>query len=229
MIQSVFMVVRRKTRSKTKVSKATKPQETKVDSSFLSRFKSKKFLTIILLIIIGGALFYFKGLFIAAIVNGQPITRFAVISELEKRSGEQTLSSIITETLILQEAQKRNITVTQKEIDDSIKKIESDLKEQKQSLDQALAFQGMARKDFEYQLRLRKLVEKMLVKEIEPTDKEISDYIEQNKDSLPKDTSEEEIEKTVKEQLKQQKLSTKVQEWLADLQNKASINYFVTY
>jgi len=226
------MAVKKKINSKgeTKEKARQNFEERNIFSSkLIPLLRKPKLFVPLILIILGVVAFYAKGLFIAAIVNGQPITRFAVISELEKRSGEQTLSSIITETLILQEAQKRNITVTQKEIDDSIKKIESDLKEQKQSLDQALAFQGMARKDFEYQLRLRKLVEKMLVKEIEPTDKEISDYIEQNKDSLPKDTSEEEIEKTVKEQLKQQKLSTKVQEWLADLQNKASINYFVTY
>lgn len=190
--------------------------------------KPKVYISLIVIILAVTA-FYLKGLFIAAIVNGQPITRLAVVSELEKRNGKQTLSSIITETLILQEAQKRNITVSQKELDDAIKSIENDLKKQKQSLDQALAFQGMTRKDFEDQLRLRNLVEKMLAKDIEPTDKEISDYIEKNKDTLPKDLKEEEIKKTVKEQLKQQKLSSKVQEWLADLQKKATINYFVNY
>lgn len=190
--------------------------------------KPKVYISLIVIILVTAAL-YLKGLFIVAIVNGQPITRLAVIRELEKRNGEQTLSSMITETLILQEAQKRNVTVSQKEIEDSVKTIEKDLKKQNQSLDQALAFQGMTKKDFERQLQLKKLVEKMLAKEIEPTDKEINEYIEQNKDSLPKDMKEEEIKQTAKEQLAQQKLSSKVQEWLADLQKKATINYFVNY
>lgn len=191
--------------------------------------KKRNILIFLAIVIVIGSLYYLKGLFIAAIVNGQPITRLAIIKELEKRNGKQLLSSIVSEALILQEAQKRNVTVSQKEIDDSVKSIEKDLKERGQNLDQALTFQGMSRKDFEYQLRLRKLVEKMLAKEVKPTDKEINDYIEQNKDSIPKDMSEEEIKQTAKEQLTQQKLSSKVQEWLADLQKNASINYFVSY
>jgi len=191
--------------------------------------KKPKIYISLAIIILALAAFYFKGLFIAAIVNGQPITRLAIIKELEKRNGEQALSSLITEILILQEAQKRNVTVTQKEIEDSIKSVESDFKKQEQNLDQALASQGMTRKDFEHQLRLKNLVEKMLAKEAEPTEKEVNDYIEQNKDSLPKELSEKEIKDAVKKQLKQQKLSSKVQEWLADLQRKASINYFVNY
>lgn len=224
------MVVKKAIKNRGKLIAAVKMEEGgNYPQKFLKILKRPKIYVPLAVIILTGAAFYAKGLFIAAIVNGQPITRLAVISELEKRSGEQTLSSIVTETLILQEAQKRNVTVSQKELDDSIKSIEKDLKKQKQSLDQALSFQGMTRKDFEDQLRLRNLVEKMLAKEIEPTDKEVNDYIEQNKDTLPKDLTEEQIKKTVKEQLRQQKLSSKVQEWLADLQRKATINYFVDY
>ena len=41
---------------------------------------------IIIIAVIGGLLFYYKSLFIAVTVNGSPISRLAVISELEKRS-----------------------------------------------------------------------------------------------------------------------------------------------
>ena len=129
----------------------------------------------------------------------------------------------------MQEAKKKNIEVSQEEIDKSAKQIEESLKQQGQNLDTALAVQGMTRQDFLMQLRLRGLVEKLLADQIKVTDKEVSDYIEKNKDTLPTNLKEDEIKKGVKEQLKQQKLASKSQEWLATLQKNAKINYFVSY
>ena len=225
------MAARKKVRSKGRAEEIRENIEER--NIFFRRLvlllRKPKIFVPLILIILGVAAFYAKGLFIAAIVNGQPITRLALVKELEKRNGEQTLSSIITETLILQEAEKRGVSVTQEELNDSVKKIEDQLKKQGQNLDQGLVFQGMTRKDFENQLRLKILVEKMLADEIEPKEEEVKDYIEKNKDTLPKDLTDEEEEQTVIERLRQQNLSNKVQKWLADLQKNATINYFVNY
>ena len=183
-------------------------------------------LTIAVLILLA---LLFKGFFVAALVNGQPIARLTIIQELEKQGGKQTLSSLINQTLILQEAKKKNIEVSQEEIDKSAKQIEESLKQQGQNLDTALAVQGMTRQDFLMQLRLRGLVEKLLADQIKVTDKEVSDYIEKNKDTIPTNLKEDEIKKGVKEQLKQQKLASKSQEWLTGLAKSAKINYFVNY
>jgi len=40
---------------------------------------------------------------------------------------------------------------------------------------------------------------------------------------------EDEIKKGVREQLRQQKLASKSQEWLTGLEKNAKINYFVNY
>ena len=233
------MVAKRKTTSRTKTSKITSPQrvrieeESKIDDverpSFLSRFKTRKFLILLLIIIVGGVLFYFKGLFIVATVNGQPVTRIALIQELEKRNGKQMLSSLVTQILIEQEAQKQNISVSKEEIDNEVKKVEEGLKKQGQTLDAALGFQGLTKNDFIAQIKLQKLVEKMLAKDIKVTDKEVADYIATNKDSIPTDLKPEEVTASAKQQLEQQKLSTKAQPWIEGLQSKAKINYFVNY
>jgi len=68
----------------------------------------------LLVVVLVVAAFLLKGLFIAALVNGQPISRFTVISELEKQSGKQALTSLVNQTLIFQEAKKKNITVSPK-------------------------------------------------------------------------------------------------------------------
>jgi len=183
-------------------------------------------LIIIVLVILA---FLLKGLFVAALVNGQPISRLTLIAELEKQGGKQTLSSLVNQTLILQEAKKKNIEVNQKEIEAQSKQIEDSLTKQGQNLDTALAVQGLTRQDFMTQLKLRSLVEKLLANQIKVTDKEVTDYMEKNKETLPINLKEDEIKKGVTEQLKQQKLASASQGWLANLQKEAKINYFVNY
>lgn len=193
------------------------------------KLKQPKIFIPLAIIVLAILAFYFKGLFIAVLVNGQPITRFEVIGDLEKQGGKQTLSSLVNQVLILQEAEKKNVTVSQKEIDDQTKKVEESLKTQGQSLDTALAVQGMTRQDFQTQLKIRTLVEKLLADKMKVADKEVSDYIEKNKETLPTDLKEDEIKKGVREQLEQQKLASASQEWLTNLQKNAKINYFVNY
>lgn len=173
--------------------------------------------------------FLLKGMLVVALVNGQPITRLSLIQELEKQGGKQTLSSLVNQTLILQEAKKKNVEVSQEEIEKSAKQIEESLKQQGQDLNTALTMQGLTRQDFLMQLKLRNLVEKLLADKIKVTDKEVDEYIEKNKETLPTDLKEDEIKKGVSEQLKQQKLAAKSQEWLTTLQKNAKINYFVSY
>jgi hypothetical protein len=89
--------------------------------------------------------------------------------------------------------------------------------------------QGLTRQDFLTQLKLRSLVEKLLADKIKVTDKEVAEYIEKNQETLPENLKEDEIKKGVGEQLKQQKLASSSQEWLANLTKNAKINYFVNY
>ncbi len=194
-----------------------------------NKLRQPKIFVPLIIIIIFGILYYFKGLFIVAIVNGNPISRISLIRELERRDGKQVLSSLVAQELILQEAKKKNVNVDKKEIDDETKKAEAGLAKQGQNLDQALAIQGLTRKDFIKQLEIEKLVEKIFAKEIQVSDKEVSDYVEQNKTTIPAEMKLEDVRSAVKKQLEQQKLSVKVQPWLQNLQKNAKINYFVNY
>ncbi len=221
----------RKSKIKNQKSKLQESTGSKLDNKYSIKDKLKQpkvFIGLIVIILIAAA-FFLKGLFIVALVNGQPITRLDVITELEKQGGKQTLSSMVNQALILQTAKKKNIQVSQKEIDDAVKQVEDSLKSQGQSLDTALAVQGMTKQDLLMQLKLRSLVEKLLADKIKVTDKEVADYIEKNKDTLPTDLKEDEIKKGVEEQLKQQKLATASQVWLEELNKNAKINYFVNY
>lgn len=182
-------------------------------------------LAVIALIVL---LYLLRNLFVAAVVNGQPVSRFSVITELERQGGKQTLESIVTKTLITQEANKRNITVSQKDVDDEMKNIQSNLEKQGQKLDQVLALQGMTRQQLEEQIRLQKMIEKM-VGSVNVSEKEIDDYITSNQDSLPTDQDQKTMRNNIKQNLRRQKLNTKAQAFLENLRKNAKIDYYVKY
>lgn len=166
---------------------------------------------------------------IVATVNGQPIDRFSYNRELEKQAGKQVMNNLVTKALILQEARKQNMNVSSQEIDDEIKKIESNLSKQGQKLEQVLSFQGMSKDDLREQLKYQKLIQKMVGKDVKVIDKEINDYIDKNKSSFPENAKPEEMKSTARKQLYQQKLNDKIRVWLENLQKKAKVNYNVRY
>lgn len=222
------------TKRTTPVKKATKAEATvatpvKNESPKVTRpsFKIKRSYVLagIAALLLLGALYLLRNYFIVATVNGQPITRLEYSKELERLSGKQAMNSIVTKTLILQEAKKQNVSVTNEEIDNEIKKIETNLQAQGQKLDSVLTLQGLTRESLREQISLQKLIEKMVGKDIKVTDKEIDDYITANQASLPQETKPEELRKQVSEQLRQQKLNDKVQEWLQKLQQDAKVSY----
>lgn len=184
---------------------------------------------IVIIAVITALIVRYKGLFVAASVNGQPIFRLTVIKEVEKQAGKQAMSNLVRNSLIEQEARKQNVTVSEKEINDEIKKVEATLSKSGQKMDQVLALQGLTKEDLKKLIRLDKMVSKMVGKDIKVSDKDIDAYIEKNKESLPEGQTEEQIRKSVSDSLRQQLLNEKVQKWLADLQAKAKVQYFVQY
>lgn len=194
-----------------------------------AKISAKNFLIPAVILAIAAALYLAKGLLVAAVVNGKPITRIALVQELEKQSAAKTLDSLITKALIQQEIARQKVIVSQSEVDAELKKIEDSLSAQGQKLDEALASQGLTRKEFAGEIQLQKQMEKVISKDISVSDEEVNEYIKQNKDSLPKDSTDEQIKTMVKEQLLQEKLSEKFQAWLADLQKKANIIRFVKF
>ena len=220
---------RQSARSTVSVQKHAVEKSDKQSSPKALRVRKSYLLLGLIIIVFAAFLYFFRGFFVAAVVNGQPRPRLAVVRETEKQSGKQALNTLVRNTLIEQEAKKQNVSVSDDEINSEMKKVENTLSKQGQKLDQVLALQGMTREDLRKLIRLDKLVGKMVGKDVKVSDKDVADYIDKNKDTLPKDQSEDQIKNTVKERLRQQQLNSKVQSWLANLQSKAKILYFVQY
>ncbi len=195
----------------------------------LKNIKKSKLFWIPVAVILALIIFRFKGILVAATVNGEPISRISLVQQLEKQGGKTVLDNLVTNALILQEAKKQKVTVTPQEITDQIAKISDNLKKQGQDLDQALAAQGMTKSDLNDQVKLQILVQKLAGQGIEVSDKEAEDYFNQNKTTYPKNTKFASVKDQIVSDLKSQKLNEKISKWLSDLRTNAKISYFVNY
>ncbi len=183
----------------------------------------------IVVIVLALVVFFGKSLVVAATVNGQPISRLAIIKDLETQSGKATLDSVITRTLVYQEASKKNISVTEKDIDNEVSKIQKQFQAQGQNLDALLATQGLTKERFRDEVKVQLLVTKILGDQAKVTDKEFNDFLEKNKDLVANEKDQEAAKKSLRQQMEQQKLAQKYQEWIANVKKNAKINYFVNY
>lgn len=207
-----------------------------VSSSSSTWLTTKKYLRnprvlvgLAVVIIIVALVYALRGWFIVATVNGQPITRWEFDHQLEQESGKQVLNSLVTQRLIEQYAASKNVSVNQSDIDTTVNQLSKSLQSQGQTLDSALAAQGMSKNDFMEQVRLQKLVQKLLGNSIKVSDKEVSDYIAQNKSSFDPKASQSAMESQARQQLEQQKLSDQAQALVTKLQNQAKITYFASF
>lgn len=192
--------------------------------------KNRRSLIIAGVIIVLAVVIYFtRGILIAATVNGQPISRLAIIRDLERQSGQLAVESAITRALVFQEARKKNINVTDKDIDSEIAKIEKQFSDQGQDLNQLLAAQGLTRERFREEVRIQIMVTRILGDDAKVTDKEFNDFMANNQDLITEGENEATARATLRQQMEQQKLAQKYQEWIANVKKNAKINYFVEY
>lgn len=214
------------------MAKKEKAVRKSIISNLIVKPPKKIFLLGLFFLLVLGLIYFSVRFLLAASVNGQLIGRLTIIKELEKQGGKKTLDTIILKTLINQEAKKRKVIISQKDIDAEIQKIETNVTAQGLTLDQLLQQQGMKKSDLTDEIKLQLLVTKMAGSNISVTDKEIGDYLASQKEQSLLGSVQSTSELTrdqAKEAIKQQKLQEKIQTFVADLKNKAKINYFIKY
>lgn len=214
------------------MAKKEKTVKKDIAPNLIVRSPKKIFLLGLIFFLVLGLIYFSARSLLVASVNGQLVGRLTIIKELEKQAGKKTLDTVILKTLINQEAKKRKVTVSQKDIDVEIKKIETNVAAQGLTLDQVLQQQGMEKSDLTDGVRIQLLVSRLVGDNVNITDKEIDDYLASQKgQSLPGSTQSapELTRDQAKEAIKQQKLQEKIQTFVSDLKAKAKINYFIKY
>lgn len=162
---------------------------------------------------------------VVAKVNGKNISRISYIKALEKQSGKQVLEQMIVESMIEQEAAKNKIKIEDSEIKAGVTKVEEQVKSQGQTLESALADEGMNLKDLERQIKIEKIIEKLSDPKKEITEAQIAEFLSENKDRLPKGATKAELNELAKKQLESQIKAEAASNWFANLKKEAKIIY----
>ncbi|KKU16202.1 MAG: PpiC-type peptidyl-prolyl cis-trans isomerase [Candidatus Woesebacteria bacterium GW2011_GWC2_45_9] len=191
--------------------------------------KNKKFKYSAIIILIAILLALTKSLFVAALVNGWPVSRIAVIKALEKQGGSDVLNTLVERSLIFQEAGRLGVKISDDVINTQITSIEEILKGQSLTLEEALAARGQTKKDLIDQIRIQKTVEVILSQKINISEEDTAKYFEENKALLDEGAVLEDVKEDIRGQLFQQKLNDEYRKWVEELKAKSKILYFVNF
>ncbi len=186
-------------------------------------------IVLVILLVVAGANRY-KGTFIAATVNGEAITRWEVIRELEKQSGRDALDALVTNKVIHDAATAQGIKITGEDLDQEITTIRERVEKQgKTTLEEVMQEQGVTMQSLQDQITSQKELEALLGEKIAVSDEEVTKYISDNKIPTAESMTEEDFRKAIQDQLKSQKLGQEASLWIETAKAKATITYLAPY
>lgn len=185
---------------------------------------SKKLYFIILIAVILLLAIYKKDWFIAATVNGIPVTNLELQMRLNQQFRTQLLNQVVNEKIILDEARKSNAIPTDLEIDKKITDLETSVGGA-ETLNSLLTQQGQTRLTLKDQIRVQLAISKLYDKQATVSADEITKYIEQNQATMQAtDSAKQQLE--AEDILKQQKISEIFTQKFQELRQKANIKIF---
>ncbi|HLO02688.1 MAG TPA: peptidylprolyl isomerase [Symbiobacteriaceae bacterium] len=120
-----------------------------------------------------------------ATVNGEKITEKQVADQLIKQHGSDTISRMIDQKLVEQEAKKKNITVTQADVDAEIKKIKGQFQSE-EAFQSALQQAGYTMADLESDQKFRLHLTKLLEPTLDTSDATLKKYFDENQAQFDK-------------------------------------------
>lgn len=166
-----------------------------------------------------------KQLLVVSVVNNKPIWSWQLNKTMMDRFGKQTLEGMISEELISEEAKKQGVVVTPQDL--ALKQAEI-LKTlgQNVSIDELLKYQGITRAEFDNQIRLQLLVQKILGKDIAITETDVDDYVTKNRATLVA-SEPAELRTEARQAILDAKVGEKLQTWFTELKTKAKILRFI--
>ncbi|MBM7691022.1 foldase protein PrsA [Peribacillus deserti] len=118
----------------------------------------------------------------AATVNGEEITKQEVYNKLYEQNGSAMLDSLITEKIVNLESAKKKVKVSDKEVDEEVKKLQESYGGE-DALTQQLTSAGLTLDDVKSDLTVNLKIKKLMEPDIKITEKEMKEYFETNKAS----------------------------------------------
>lgn len=180
---------------------------------------------------------------VIATVNGEEITQNDLSFELNqiKQSNPQAgetdseklkqsvLSSIINQTLLLQEAQKQGISASDKKVNESYQQIVKSFQDQS-SFEKVLEKRNLTKADLKENIRDQQVIQEYIknninAEQVTVTDKEIQERYNQLKSGTQQQNipSLDEVKNQIKQQLKNEKQNLMTQKLIDNLKKSADI------
>ena len=195
----------------------------KLDSLKSLRSSKKVYLTLLIAGVLLLVIFK-KSWFIAATVDGAPITNLELQSRLNQQFRNQILNQMINEKIILEEARKTGSIPADAEIDKKILELETSVGGV-EILNSLLTQQAQTRITLKDQVRLQLAISKLYDKKATVSAEELAKFIEQNKMSFQATDSAKQQQEAFN-LLKQQQISQIFNQKFQELRTKAKIQIF---
>lgn len=179
------------------------------------------------LIVVGIALLTYKfgPWLVPTVVDGKPITRMALWNRMEQSYGEQVLDDMTNEIILDKAIEKSGVTVERAKIDSELANLETQF-ESVGGLDAALSQRGLTKTDLEKQVKTQLAVEQILAGKVVPSEDEVKKEFEENKETLYKDKSFDEVKSGIETTLKEAKLRDAFLAWFAEVKKEAQVKTF---
>lgn len=118
-----------------------------------------------------------------ATVNGKTITQDELFEAMKQTYGESSLETLITKTLVQQEADAAGIEITEQDVTDEIDIIKLDFGSEDE-FNSILAQNNLTVEDLREDMRVNAMVRKVLESKTDVTDEEIKTYFDENQSKL---------------------------------------------
>lgn len=160
-----------------------------------------------------------------AVVGGQFLPVTMMDDQLRANYGNSGVNSIIQQQLIMQEANRKHINITDKQISDQLAKIKTSSGGDK-SYHEQLKQLGIAESLLRTQVEVQLMREALLKDKIQVNDQEINDYYEQNKATIDPEgkTGVAGLKDQINETLKQQKLDSATPDYVDSLKQRTNVD-----
>ncbi len=119
---------------------------------------------------------------VAATVNGEPITRDELFDAMYTQGGQEALEQLITRQLIVQEAEREGLEVSDDELEEEIQGIiEESFQGEEEEFRTVLEYYGITYEAFKEDARLNMLVRKVALSLIDTSEEEARKYFTENR------------------------------------------------
>lgn len=161
----------------------------------------------------------------AAVVNGETISQTELDARLQARAGAQVLQELIDEKLILQEAEKQKIKVSDEDVNRKLTELKEGFPSE-QDFEKNLKDNNITLAEAKKQLHIQLSMAKLLEKTIDITDSAVKAEYKQNKETTYKGMTISEVRQRIEDELRQRHPGASSQAFLDNLKKKADVQTY---